>query len=259
MPFIVIFFLAIVQGLTEFLPVSSSGHLVLFQRLFGLSQPPVFFDILVHLGTTLAVVFFFRSDLSKLIGGLFKNEKECKVLLLNLIIASIPAGLFGFFIKPFLGTIFNSFLILSFGWFLTAFLLFLSRKFNQGRKSCESLTWVTSFFIGIFQAIAILPGVSRSGLTILGGMFFGLSVTEAFRFSFLLSIPAVLGANILEMGDLGKIDYLYHGFFGALIAGVVGYASLLFLRKILILRRFHYFWFYCFLLGFVALFLAFLK
>jgi undecaprenyl-diphosphatase len=252
-------FLAIVQGLTEFLPISSSGHLVLFQKLFNLSQPPIFFDVMVHLGTTFAIIFFFRSDLYRLIVGFFKKDRDQRSLLLNLILASIPAGLLGLLLKPFLGTIFNSFLILAIAYFFTAFLLFFSRKSNQGGDASENLTWVKSLFIGIFQAIAILPGVSRSGSTIVGGIFSGLSLIEAFRFSFLLSIPAVLGASLLEIGDLGKIDYLPQSLLGALIAGVVGYMTLLFLRKILILRRFHYFWIYCLLLGLISIFLTFSK
>jgi undecaprenyl-diphosphatase len=259
MSFALASFLAVVQGLTEFLPISSSGHLVLFQKLFNLSEPPIFFDIMVHLGTTLAVIFFFRLDLLRLIVGLFKNEKEQRLLLFNLIYASIPVGFLGLAIRPFLGTIFNSFLILGFGWFLTAFLLFLSRKFTQGGGVSENLTWIKSLFIGIFQAIAIFPGVSRSGSTIVGGIFNGLSPTEAFKFSFLLSIPAVLGASLLEIGNLEKIDYLPQSLLAALIAGIVGYLALLFLKRVLLLRRFHYFSLYCFLLGLLSLFLAFLK
>lgn len=258
MSFAFTIFLAFVQGLTEFLPISSSGHLVLFQKLFNLSEPPIFFDVMVHLGTALAVIFFFRSDLYKLIVGLFKNEKDQKLLLLNLVIASIPAGLFGLLLNPFLGTIFNSFLILGLAYFFTAFLLFLSQKFNQGVKSGENLDWKKSFLVGIFQAIAILPGVSRSGSTIVAGLFNGLSLSEAFRFSFLLSIPAVLGAVFLEIGDLEKVDYLPQSFLAMFIAGVVGYFTLLFLRKILILRRFHYFWLYCLIVGAISL-LLFLK
>jgi undecaprenyl-diphosphatase len=176
-----------------------------------------------------------------------------------LILASIPAGLLGLLLKPFLGTIFDSFLILGFGWFLTAFLLFSSRKLTEGVKAGQNLTWSKSLVVGIFQAIAILPGVSRSGSTIVGGLFNKLSLMESFRFSFLLSIPAVLGAVLLEIKDLREVSYLSQSLLGALIAGVVGYITLLFLRKILILRRFHYFWIYCFLLGLVALFLAFSK
>jgi len=252
-------FLAIVQGLTEFLPISSSGHLVLFQKLFNLSQPPIFFDIMVHLGTTFAIIFFFRSDLYRLIVGFFKKDRDQRSLLLNLILASIPAGLLGLLLKPFLGTIFDSFLILGFGWFLTAFLLFSSRKLTEGVKAGQNLTWSKSLVVGIFQAIAILPGVSRSGSTIVGGLFNKLSLTESFRFSFLLSIPAVLGAALLEIKDLREVSYLPQSLLATLIAGIVGYFALLFLKRVLLSHRFYYFWLYCLLLGLISIFLTFSK
>ena len=221
------FFLGIVQGLTEFLPVSSSGHLVLFQSFLGITTPPFFFDVLVHSGTLLAVVIYFRHQLI----GFTRTH------LSQLIIATIPAVLVGLFVYTTSLEIFTNLYLTSLSFLLTSVLLFLTTKVKTTTSiSSTKITSTRALLIGIFQAIAILPGVSRSGSTISAGIFTGLSKNTAFTFSFILSIPAILGALTLNLTNMSNLDVTLTlpsliGFSAALISGLVSLCLLNYVLK----------------------------
>ena len=237
-------FLAIIQGLTEFLPISSSGHLVIFQKLFGLN-PPVLFDILVHVGTLGAIIAYFLKPLSKI----------SKHTLLLVVIGTIPAVVVGLFLQTYITQIFDSLKLVGVALLMTAGLLLVSKRFKLLNRRFKYLKWQDALFVGIFQVLAILPGVSRSGSTIVAGLARKLDRETAFRFSFYLAIPAILGALTLQIPDLigGQVNYLSQGILGMIIAGAVGYEALKILEKTLLGAKFWLFGIYCLVLGIVIL------
>jgi undecaprenyl-diphosphatase len=245
------FFLAIVQGVTEFLPVSSSGHLVIFQKLFNLG-PTVFFDVLVHVGTLGAIFYFFRYRLGKIFKGAKNQGKKSSQLIKQIAIGTIPIVLLGFFIKPQINQIFSSLRLVSLGYVLTAIVL-LSLILVKKRTHFNQLNWKSAVVIGVFQALALFPGVSRSGLTISAGLWQGLKKEEAFEFSFLLSIPAISGALILESSKIinnAKIVFL-PSVLGMFVAGIVGFVCLKLLKKTLLGTKIWLFGVYCLGLSFL--------
>ena len=237
-------FLAIIQGLTEFLPISSSGHLVIFQKLFGL-KPPVLFDILVHVGTLGAIIAYFLKPLLKI----------SKHTLLLVVIGTIPAVVVGLFLQTYITQIFDSLKLVGVALLMTAGLLLVSKRFKLLNRRFKYLKWQDALFVGIFQVLAILPGVSRSGSTIVAGLARKLDRETAFRFSFYLAIPAILGALALQIPDLidGQVNYLSQGILGMIIAGAVGYEALKILEKTLLGAKFWLFGIYCLVLGIVIL------
>lgn len=183
--------LGAVQGLTEFLPVSSSGHLVLFQKIFGLESGALSFDIALHLATALAVIWVFRDELIRLAKNPF--SKEVGLLALG----TVPAVVFALVFSDFIDRIFASGGTLGFEFLITAGILLFADRYS-GKRSLELMTAKDALIIGTGQAIAILPAISRSGTTIAAGLVSGLNRETALKFSFLLSIPAILGAGILD-------------------------------------------------------------
>ncbi len=246
------FFLSIIQGLTEFLPISSSGHLVIFQKLFAL-KPPVLFDVFVHVGTLGAVLFYFRKALIKLVRGIFKKEKESWYVFLLIIIGTIPAAIVGLLLEKKINLLFDSFKVVGISLLITSLLLFLTILFKDKLKNqrISSLKWKDVFFVGLFQALAILPGVSRSGATISAGLFRRLNRDVAFQLSFFLAIPAILGALILQIPDLlsSSGDLISQALWGMVIAGTIGYFALKILKRFLVSSKLWVFGVYCLLLG----------
>jgi undecaprenyl-diphosphatase len=230
--------LGILQGLTEFLPVSSSGHLVLVQSLIpGFSQPGILLDVVLHFGTLLAVLVFFWKDLFKLSFRYY----------LYLGLATIPAVIVGFLIKDKVDILFSSVRLVGISLMVTGVINLLTHKSKIGEKT---LSFKNTFLVGIAQAVAIIPGISRSGSTIFAGVKQGVSPKEAARFSFLLSVPAIVGANILEILSLGQVEveipvYLV-GFIFAFLAGLLAIKLVIrFLEK----KKFLVFSIYCFVIG----------
>ena len=244
--------LGIVQGITEWLPVSSSGHLVLFEYFFGLSQPLIF-DIMLHIGSLLVIILFFKKEILELIVGLFKWDKEKLMIILMIIIASIPIALIGYFFKDAIELLFKDLRTVGFALLFTAALLFLSR---YPSKKTGKLTIWKAFTIGIFQSIAILPGVSRSGSTISAGMMLGIKKEDAARFSFLIFIPAILGALVLNVSDINSFSDPVPIIIGTLVSAIVGYFSLKLLMNIIKNNKFSWFSIYCLVLGLVVLAIA---
>lgn len=239
--------LGLLQGLTEFLPISSSGHLVLGQKFFNL-KPPIFFDILVHFGTLLAVVFYFSKD--------FKRLKSFKILRL-LFVASLPAGIVGVLLRENLEQIFSSYSLLGFSFLITAGLLISTKFLKKQEKEIEGISLREVFLIGCFQALALLPGISRSGATIMAGLLIGLKRKEAFYFSFFLSIPAVAGALFLELVKTSFQRQNNIAIVGMVMAFLSGFLALKILEKIILKKKLFYFGFYCAILGILILFLNF--
>jgi undecaprenyl-diphosphatase len=222
-------FLGIVQGLTEFLPVSSSGHLVFFQSLFGLEEPLIFFDVMLHLGTLLAVVIYFRKDICEIVQGLgavlkkrHKNPPQVKLFLL-IVLASIPTGLMGILFKDWFESFFSKPKWVGGMLLITGSVLWLTRWAKKEGKPLGRMRWFDAILIGIAQGIAIIPGISRSGATISVGLFCGLDRELSGKFSFLLSIPAILGATLLdEMKKVNSGGALWTTLIGTAVAFGVG-------------------------------------
>ena len=221
-----------VQGLTEFLPVSSSGHLVFFQSLFGMEESYLLFDVVLHLGTLLAVVIFFWADLQEMIYGIvsiFKGKKEDRQrvkLLLWIILASLPTGLAGVFFYDEFKFLFSKPKIVGFMLLATGLLLFSTRWLKKEGRNLVKMRWMDSILIGIAQGLAIIPGISRSGATISTGLFCGLDRELSGKFSFLLSIPAISGAMLMEAQKADAYQPLWTHGIGFLVAFGVGLFSL---------------------------------
>ncbi|MEK7664809.1 MAG: undecaprenyl-diphosphate phosphatase [Patescibacteria group bacterium] len=246
--------LGAIQGITEFLPISSSGHLVLFQKFFNLKEPPIFFDTTVHAATLLAVVFYFRKDIFEIVFNIKKNAK----LIFYLALGTLPAAAFGLLFKSQIEKSFNSVFLLSTGFFITAVIIFITKFYKKTGKSIEQLNWLDSLIVGIFQAVSILPSISRSGATISSAIFMGADRNTAFKFSFLLAVPAIFGAMVLQIFDINEVSQneLLASVAGFLPAMIFGFLSLKFLGKYMANDKFSLFAYYCLFLGFISLLLV---
>jgi undecaprenyl-diphosphatase len=255
-------FLGIVQGLTEFFPVSSSGHLVFFQSLFGIKEPPIFFDVMLHVGTLLAVVVYLRREILQILQGLGaalqgKSEgRDGLRMFLWMVIASIPTGLMGIVLKDWFESVFSQPRFVGYMVLVTGLILWLTRWVKREGKDIRKMRWPDALLIGIAQGVAIIPGISRSGSTISAGLFLGLDRVLAGKFSFLLSIPAILGAALLESRKIGSAGDVGTILMGTAVAGVVGYFSLKILMKIISIGKVSHFSYYCWAMGVLMLLLA---
>lgn len=239
--------LGVVQGATEFLPVSSSGHLVLTQNLLGWQHPDLFFDVWLHFSTLLAIVFFFWKDLWKL------SQKEWLVIL----VASIPAAVVGLLFSDVIETWFGSVRVVGIALLVTGLFNIktgkLLRKQNKQEYSKE-VPLKQGFITGLFQALAIIPGISRSGSTVFAGVVQGIDRIKAFKFSFILSLPVVLGASLLQLikvwdqglTEIVSISYL----FAAMTAFITGLISLYLFKFVIQKARLDWFGWYCLVIGF---------
>ncbi|MCU0236892.1 MAG: undecaprenyl-diphosphate phosphatase [Acidobacteria bacterium] len=243
-----IILLALVQGFTEFFPVSSSGHLLIFQKLLDFTTLPLVYDIFFHLGTLLAVVAYFFKDLKPL--ALRFYEKENFRLLLLIVTASAPTAVIGLLFQDFFESLFSRTSYLGFAFLFSAVVLLAARFLRLQRLP----DFPAAFLIGVAQGIAIVPGVSRSGMTIAVALALGLGFEFSFRFSFLLSIPAILGAVLLEAGDIpwggGHWPQLL---LAVLVAALAGFLALGLLKMVMVRNRFHYFAAYLLALGTLVL------
>jgi len=255
--------LGIIQGLTEFLPVSSSAHLVFMTDILGLPQN-VAFDTLLHIGTLVAVVAYFWKDLIQIISsfisslldilrGKFKEgleEKPFKKLSWLIIVGTIPAGIMGILLEKQFEALFNSVLYVGFFLIITGLLLWGAERVKLGNKDVKDISFKNALVIGVAQGIAIAPGISRSGATISAGLFSGLNRELAAKFSFLLSIPAILGAALVQVKDITTFDtstvVLIAGFVSAVI---FGYLAIKLLLKIIKERTLMIFAYYCWIVG----------
>ncbi len=256
MGLIKVIFLGIVQGVTEFLPVSSSGHLVLSQRLLGIGEGGLMMEVFLHFGTLLAVVVVYWDDIRDII--VFKPKY--RQFTWYLIIGSIPAGVIGISLEDWFASLFDSVLAVGFMLLVTGGLLWVSDRITVARREMEEMKLGDSIVVGFAQALAIIPGISRSGSTIVAGLIKGLNRELAAKYSFLLSLPAVGGATLLKVKDLvvtgGQGNNLFHLAVGTLTAAVVGYLSIKLLLKLIDQEKLSVFAYYCWALGLITILLA---
>ncbi len=255
--------LGIVQGLTEFLPVSSSGHLVLTEKIFNIHTENIYLEVFLHFGTFMAVVIVFWKDILGIIKALWVNifsadrnstSVDYFKLFLCLLIGTVPAGVLGLLFKDFVESFFKSSSLVSFMLVCTGIFLILTR-FSKIKK--ESVGFFDSLIIGLAQGLALLPGISRSGWTISAGLFREIKGNKAAEFSFLLSLPAILGASVLKLKESigqnlpSKTMALYLS--GVLFAFIFGYFSIKFMLRILKKGKLEYFGYYCIIIGILSL------
>jgi undecaprenyl-diphosphatase len=251
-------FLGIVQGLTEFLPVSSSGHLVILQTLLGFREPMLAFDIMVHLGTLFAVITFFRRYFAGMIASIFvprlRRSEEWNLLKM-VIIGTIPTAFIGAVFKDPLEELFGSPTAVGFFWLMTGLLLFMADRWLWNGKDLSRGTPQDALAVGFFQGLAIIPGISRSGATISMGIFRQFSGANAARFSFILSVPAVFGASLLEARKITEVKTSELGIYavGFVASAVVGYLAIALLIRLLKARRLAIFSYYCLAAGVITL------
>jgi undecaprenyl-diphosphatase len=262
--------LGIVQGLTEFLPVSSSGHLVLGQIFFGITQSQLVFDISVHMGTLLAVLVVYASDITAMLVSVFRfflkavtfnpavplfKEDENLQMAGLIIIGSIPTAIIGLCLKQFEHILFTSQVLVGCMLIVTGTILWISKRyyFTADKKSNPGIK--KAILIGICQGLAVIPGISRSGSTIAAGMFLGLDRHKAAKFSFLLSIPAILGAQVLSIKDMVttgiSIDSVT--IYATIASFITGLIALKILLTLVHSGRFHLFAPYCWIIGSLVL------
>ena len=252
MSLIEVFILAIIQGLTEWLPISSSGHLVITQQVLGLDLPLIF-DVMLHIGTLIVVLTVFRKDIEEIIKALVKRDFETQEgkLACFLVVGSVPIGVAGYVFRDFFESLFGNLPAVGLALIITGCVLFISERRVGNRK----MGVLDSVFIGLALAVSIIPGISRSGVTVSIGLLRRIDKTTAFSFSFLLSVPAIFGATVFESRNLvwGTVDVVPM-FVGVIVSMIVGYGSLKVLQKIIFSEKFHLFAYYCWTLGLVIVF-----
>lgn len=259
--------LGLVQGLSEFLPISSSGHLAVLQSLFEINEDKViFFAVLLHIGTLVSIFVVYHKDIYALIKELFLlfkdiftgkglriKERPIRKLGIMIIVSSIPTAIMGILFSDYIDKIFGSLTVIAICWIITGFILLFSEKLKNNKKEIESMKYRNAIFIGICQGFAIMPGISRSGSTIVGSLVTGLKREFAVEFAFLISIPAILGSAILEFPKAIKagiepstIGPMIVGF---LVAAISGYFAITTMIKIVSKHKMRYFSYYVWIIG----------
>lgn len=246
--------LGIVQGVTEFLPISSSGHLVIFQHFMDVKEG-LTLNVFLHFGTLLAVILVFWED----IWAMITFKKKYRKLTYYVIIGSIPAGIIGILFEDFFERIFSTITVVGFALLVTGTLLWISDRIEIKERNMEDMEISDSIVVGFAQAFAIIPGISRSGSTIVGGLFKGLNRQLAAKYSFLLSVPVIGGATLLKVKDLvttgmGSITTL-ELLIGTLSAAIAGYFSIKLLLKLINKEKLSIFAYYCWILGLAIIFI----
>ena len=257
--------LGTVQGLTEFLPISSSGHLIIARDLLGITQTGgLAFDAVLQLATACAVLLYFRKDIWDLIQNIFAKKRDSQKTKLTycLIVGTIPAIAIGLLLEDYMETVFRNISLVALTLIIGSVIMYLGDIALRKKEEAKDITIYKSLLIGFFQALALVPGMSRSGMSIAGGYFLGLSKEMAVRFSFLLSIPIIVGSGLIKVHDIIKDPALINGQFsillvGALSAFIFGWIAIDFLLKFLKTNSFKVFIVYRILLA-VLLFIVFL-
>lgn len=265
--------LGAIQGLTEFLPVSSSGHLVLFQNLFGLQEPELLFDICLHVGTLLAVLIVFYREILEILKALFQIPGRMKTaggfmqlcqadpsirMALLIVVGSIPTAVIGLLFKEITDQLFGSITVVGCMLLVTGTLLWLTRRIRGEGRSVGQATVKDALIIGTVQGLAILPGISRSGSTIATALFLGVDRKLAGRYSFLLSIPAIVGALVLGLHTPELHTTIPMGTIiaGSVVSALVGWLALVILLRVVDRGQLHCFAPYCWLVGIITLAIA---
>ena len=241
--------MGIIQGLGEFLPISSSGHLVLAPWLFDWEVPGLTFDVALHMGTLAAVLLYFWKDWMELFKAVITGrDREKRKLFLFLVVASVPAAIIGLSLKDILETVFRSPLVVGIMLIVFAVLLYLVDRRQQIRR-LDSMTLGDAILIGTAQALALIPGVSRAGITMTAARWFSFTREEAARFSFLLSTPVIFGAGVFELSGANPSDINFPFIQGVIVSAIVGILSISLLLKFLRTFSFKVFVVYRIILG----------
>ena len=249
--------LGIVQGATEFLPVSSSGHLVIGQTLLGVTSPGVVFEVAVHVATLVSILFVYRSRVGDLAVGAVRRDPASLRYVALLAVATLPAAVVGLLFEDALEALFENPAASGAALLVTGLILWTSRGALPRAKGSVP-TWTAALLIGMAQAFAILPGISRSGSTVVAALWLGVAPREAAAFSFLMAVPAISGAAVLQLGELGTGGGLGWGVLvlGSVFAAVTGVLAIRTFVAMLARESFHFFAPYCWVVG--ALFLVYL-
>ncbi len=270
------FILGLTQGLAEFLPISSSGHLALLQHFFGVDESKVLcFSVLLHFGTLVSLVAAFWRDILDLIAELFRtlgdlfsgrglriNSSPTRRLGVMIVIATIPTALAGLLLEDFFNGLYSSVRIIAICLIITGILLWVAEKAAKGWKNIYDMRFRDAFIVGCFQAVAICPGISRSGSTLVGSLFTGLERELAVRYAFLISLPSILGAVILEApdaisagiegGTLGPI------LLGVIVSAVSGFIAIKWMIKLVSKKKLYYFSYYVWIVAIAVLIYSFI-
>ena len=264
--------LGAVQGISEFLPISSSGHLVLVPALLGI-ETGLAFDTILHIGTLVAIFTFFWKDIINLIKGfilsiidltegvdIFKRELHRvpeKRFAWLIIVGTIPTGIMGILLKDAIETIFRGTLFVGIFLLVTAAVLYYSERHSSGQITQKDMSFKQALIVGICQGLAVFPGISRSGSTIASGLCLGLNREYAARYSFLLSIPAVIGAGLIQIKDIAILDASVSVLLAGFISSVIfGYLSIKLLMKMIKGWSLDIFAYYCTIIGIITIILS---
>ena len=251
MDWIQAFILGIVQGLTEFLPVSSSGHLVLAQHLLGVNEAGVLLEVILHMGTLAAILFYFYNDLEQLVLDFFKGSKDAVNYVLFLVIATVPAVCTGLLLQDNIESTFNLSIV---KWmFLITGIVVGSTYFSKNRPKREMVLMI-ALCIGIAQSFALLPGISRSGITISLALIMGIQHKQAAKFAFFMAIPVLFGAGLLQVITIEPQVNISAGplFIGFISSAITGYLVISWLLDVISRGRFYWFSLYCFAVSFLT-------
>lgn len=254
------FLIGIIQGITEFLPISSSGHLVLFAQLTNWEDQGLFTDIAVHFGTLFAVIIYLRNDIYYFIKNIFQFKIYEDQIIFKIILSTLPAIILGYFIYDYVSFYFRSIQLIALSSIVFAIILFFADKVKMKTKSWNRITYMEALIVGLFQVLAFIPGASRAGVTITGARLLGYDRLNAARFSMILSIPIILASMTLSLINIFKEKYvevnLYQSFSAAIIAFITALISITFLMNFIKKFNFNIFIIYRVLLGFLLLLFA---
>jgi len=262
--------LGIIQGVAEFLPISSSGHLVVLQNFFGIKEGNLFFTEMLHFGTLISIFIVYFNDIIniiveffKMIGDGIKNKKfriknGYQKLGLLIIVGSIPTAIIGILFEDFFENFYSSSLLpIGIAFMITGLLIWIANKRPYENKNVKNMSFLDSFIIGTFQGIAIIPGISRSGSTIVAGLFRGLDRSLATEFSFLLALPATFGAGLLGIRDVVKtgseLAFTAPLLIGMALSTIIGVFAIKFLISILKKDKLYYFSYYLWTIGLITI------
>jgi len=254
------FLIGIIQGVTEFLPISSSGHLVLFAQLTNWEDQGLFTDIAVHFGTLFAVLIYLRKDIYYFLTNIFQFKLFEDQIIFKIILATLPAIILGYFIYDYVSLYFRSIQLIALSSIVFAIILFVADRVKMESKSWNKITYSEALVVGLFQVLAFIPGASRAGVTITGARLLGYDRLNAARFSMILSIPIILASMTLSLINVFKDEYvevnISQSFSAAIIAFITALLSITFLMNFIKKFNFNIFIIYRVLLGILLLLFA---
>ena len=251
--------MGLVQGISEFLPISSSAHLVILPYLFNWQYKGIQFDVALHFGTVIAIVAYFWKDWIKIIKAAFTKKPENEYpanILWQIIIATIPAAIVGYLIADYVDSAFHSPYLLAANLVIFGFLLWSADKLARNQLLAKNISYAQSFVVGLAQSIALVPGVSRAGITMIASRGLGLNRESAAKFSFLLGTPAMIGAFVLEIRKMGAAEFNLPFFAGVVASAIAGALAIKFLLNYLKKSDFSIFVAYRFILAIIVLIIA---